>query len=88
MPLHDSNVLAMVYSHDLDALITASQDTTIRVHWHNLRFVLPLPAFFMHSSSWLATAVSSPNTDFWLHLMTLHVLCSIYCAASTVQHLL
>lgn len=37
MPLHDSNVLAMVYSHDLDALITASQDTSIRVHWHNLR---------------------------------------------------
>ncbi|DBA82705.1 TPA: hypothetical protein ACH3X1_006940 [Trebouxia sp. C0004] len=37
MPLHDSNVLAMVYSHDLEALITASQDTTIRVHWHNLR---------------------------------------------------
>ncbi|KAA6425225.1 MAG: hypothetical protein FRX49_04720 [Trebouxia sp. A1-2] len=37
MPLHDSNVLAMVYSHDLEALITASQDTTIQVHWHNLR---------------------------------------------------
>lgn len=37
MPLHDSNVLAMVYSQDLDALITASQDTTIRIHWQNLR---------------------------------------------------
>ncbi len=45
MPLHDSNVLAMVYSHDLEALITASQDTTIRVHWHNLRFALPFHAF-------------------------------------------
>ncbi len=41
MPLHDSNVLAMVYSHDLEALITASQDTTIRVHWHNLRSASP-----------------------------------------------
>lgn len=39
MPLHDSNVLAMVYSQDLDALITASQDTTIRIHWQNLRLL-------------------------------------------------
>jgi hypothetical protein len=56
MPLHDSNVLAMVYSHDLEALITASQDTTIRVHWHNLRFALPFHAFpfaclFLHLSA-------------------------------------
>ncbi len=62
MPLHDSNVLAMVYSHDLEALITASQDTTIRVHWHNLRFALPfhsLPfaCLFLHSSASLLVAV-------------------------------
>lgn len=51
MPLHDSNVLAMVYSHDLEALITASQDTTIRVHWHNLRFAQPRSCSALCSSA-------------------------------------
>ena len=82
MPLHDSNVLAMVYSHDLEALITASQDTTIRVHWHNLRFALPFHAFplsfhafslplsrFSPSLSCLSLCLSVPHSSappYWL----------------------
>ena len=53
MPLHDSNVLAMVYSQDLDALITASQDTTIRVHWQNLRL------FFFRLQDSVVTVIQS-----------------------------
>ncbi|KAK9811558.1 hypothetical protein WJX72_005843 [[Myrmecia] bisecta] len=37
MKLHESNVLDVVYCAELDALITAGEDATIRIHWMNLR---------------------------------------------------
>ena len=81
MPLHDSNVLAMVYSQDLDALITASQDTTIRIHWQNLRlFFIEMVVVTHFCLKHLQVADAFGGKD----SLTLHII-SVVCCVSYSQ---
>lgn len=96
--LHSSNILCIVYSPDLDALVTASEDGTIRIHWVDLVWVPSyhnLPGSFgsvagHYQSGWLRIRESlfSYHVIIYLAKERLHIamlFCSLYSFSYEVE---